>query len=66
MHQIKQQSNENIVQETLTRWLESNGAKVYWGESPPKYNHKTFEVKSEAIDSWGRIITSTRFVSVIR
>ncbi len=54
MHQIKQESNENAVRETLTKWLESNGAEVYWGESPQRYDQKTFEVESEAIDCWGK------------
>lgn len=54
MNQIRQESNENAVREALTKWLESSGAEVYWGESPQDYNHKTFEVKSEAIDDWSK------------
>jgi hypothetical protein len=53
MYEIKQKSDENVVRERLTKWLESNRAKVYWGENPQGYDHKTFEVKSESIDSWG-------------
>lgn len=53
VNQIKQESNEDAVREALTKWLESSGAKVYWGESPQNYDRKTFEVKSEAVDDWG-------------
>jgi len=52
VNQIKQESNEDAVRQALTKWLESSGATVYWGESPQNYNHKTFEVKSEAVDNW--------------
>ena len=54
MDQIKQESDEYAIQEKLTEWLESNGAEVYWGESPEPYDHKTFQVKSKAVDSWDK------------
>jgi len=53
MDQIKRESDESNVRNVLTRWLESNGAEVYWGESAEGYNQQTFEVKSEAIGNWG-------------
>lgn len=53
LDQLKEESDEDTVREILTRWLESNGAEVYWGENAEEYDQETFEVNLNSIDSWG-------------